>query len=282
MLLHVALCLITICAERGQALQPEAVHALAAGKAFQVLDDKEAIGSLAQTGVVDAVRSTAIAFGDDSKPRVPSSWKLTPAALRLRSYVHEGASRSNLTRSGFWVQADSSIKLRARLPTTPSSPETLELVRRNVTAALPPSFSAAAVGRKAVEVTADALQDAVLIMDTLASMEAVAAVEPALSAVQLNQVESRIVQSGEAYPLSGLKAAPFWAAGINGTGQLVQIGDSGLDIDHCMFRDSENAIGEIHRKIRALDDLAPDVDALAEHGTHVRSSYFCNSLLMEA
>jgi subtilisin family serine protease len=101
----------------------------------------------------------------------------------------------------------------------------------------------------------------------------VAAVEPRLQLTYHNAPEARILQSGEAYPSTGLDAAPFWKAGINGTGQLMQVGDSGLDVDHCMFSDNGNPIGSNHRSVQAyVEEYVPSDAELGEHGTHVTGS----------
>jgi subtilisin family serine protease len=110
-------------------------------------------------------------------------------------------------------------------------------------------------------------------LDTLASMSAVAAVEPRLQLTYHNAPEARIVQSDKASPSTGLDAAPFWEAGINGTGQLVQVGDSGLDVKHCMFRDDGHDVGPGHRKVHAyVKEYEASDAALGDHGTHVTGS----------
>ena len=43
---------------------------------------------------------------------------------------------------------------------------------------------------------------------------------------------------------------PLWSAGVRGLGEVVGIGDSGVDLDSCFFRDSSGAAaGPTHRKV---------------------------------
>eukprot|EP00897_Mesotaenium_endlicherianum_P003410 jgi/Mesen1/3097/ME000184S02162 len=71
-------------------------------------------------------------------------------------------------------------------------------------------------------------------------------------------------------------ARPLWDAGLMGEGQIVGVGDSGVDFQSCFFRDDEVlAPGPDHRKVVQYR-VAPGGDALDEegHGTHV-----CGSVL---
>lgn len=58
--------------------------------------------------------------------------------------------------------------------------------------------------------------------------------------------------------------------GLDGTGQIVGVGDSGLDHDMCWFRDPLGTpIGPMHRKVVGYAIAADDYDGDAGHGTHV-------------
>eukprot|EP00854_Cymbomonas_tetramitiformis_P013223 gene13223-15625_t len=64
---------------------------------------------------------------------------------------------------------------------------------------------------------------------------------------------------------------PLFAAGLHGEGQIVGVGDSGLDLSSCFFSDSANGNipGPDHRKVIGYrSDFADDRDDLG-HGTHV-------------
>ena len=55
-----------------------------------------------------------------------------------------------------------------------------------------------------------------------------------------NNFASAIIQSGDysdTAPSEQLR--PFWAAGLNGTGEVVGVGDTGLDVNSCFFYDPE-------------------------------------------
>lgn len=70
------------------------------------------------------------------------------------------------------------------------------------------------------------------------------------------------------------QARPFFDAGINGTGVVVAVSDTGLDVDNCYFHDATNPIGMSHRKIVSYDVAKGDVsDYEGGHGTV--STHFC-------
>jgi subtilase family serine protease len=63
----------------------------------------------------------------------------------------------------------------------------------------------------------------------------------------------------------------IWSKGIHGEGQIIGIGDSGLDYDMPWFRDpAGTAVGPGHRKVVGYDPTyGDDYDYLYGHGTHV-------------
>ena len=70
----------------------------------------------------------------------------------------------------------------------------------------------------------------------LASQPLVALVAPGKVRRRHNlNTAAAIVQSagGE----SAANAHPFWDAGVSGQGQIIGVGDSGLDMDHCAYVD---------------------------------------------
>ena len=70
------------------------------------------------------------------------------------------------------------------------------------------------------------------------------------------------------------QARPFFDAGINGTGVVVAVSDTGLDADNCYFHDATNPIGMSHRKIVSYDVAKGDgSDYEGGHGTV--STRFC-------
>ncbi|KPI90684.1 subtilisin-like serine peptidase [Leptomonas seymouri] len=75
--------------------------------------------------------------------------------------------------------------------------------------------------------------------------------------------------------------APLWDLGLNGSGEIIAIGDSGVDTESCYFRDPAEAIAYYpdvnprHRKIIsyhayvAADGMVDATDRPKGHGTHV-------------
>ena len=91
----------------------------------------------------------------------------------------------------------------------------------------------------------------------------------------LNAWSSGVTQSGKAFD------NPFWAAGLNGTGQIVGCADTGIDLDSCLFWDDEGSRGfapfenvvPAARKILRYDTRLGDrTDYKHGHGTHVSGS----------
>ena len=78
----------------------------------------------------------------------------------------------------------------------------------------------------------------------------------------MNYEATEVVQGGE---LAGVNTkTPFYDAGIDGTGQVVGSGDTGLDDRHCAF----SAPGKVAMKRSTTGDYADH----SGHGTHVVGS----------
>ena len=90
-----------------------------------------------------------------------------------------------------------------------------------------------------------------------------------------NEVASVIVQGG------GTSSTPLYDVGLNGTGQIVALSDTGVDIDNCYFVDSEQITPKtefkevegpanlLARKVVQYVSYADDTDSTSGHGTHV-------------
>eukprot|EP00960_Hanusia_phi_P012796 373680-Hanusia_phi.AAC.6 len=68
----------------------------------------------------------------------------------------------------------------------------------------------------------------------------------------------------------------IFARGINGSGEVVHLADSGIDVDHCFFRDSQrtlvfNKVDREHRKLLVYwtGKHGDAFDSIGGHGTHV-------------
>ncbi len=98
----------------------------------------------------------------------------------------------------------------------------------------------------------------------IAQLEEVLWIEEALPAQLLNDTSRWVIQSY----VPG--STPMWDAGLNGEGQIVGVGDTGLDYDACYFRDPSGApVGLTHRKVVGYQPWADDWDGDMGHGTHV-------------
>ena len=68
---------------------------------------------------------------------------------------------------------------------------------------------------------------------------------------------------------------PFWQSNFDGTGEIVQVSDSGLDTDHCYFWDSsqgelkDGTIQPNRRKVVSYYPYADSQSTYHDHGTHV-------------
>ena len=126
----------------------------------------------------------------------------------------------------------------------------------------------------------DCLRD---VIDWLVVRPAVHWVEPVARKMTMAHEASAVMQSSLPATNDALDPAtrPFWAAGITGKGQVVGIGDSGLDVDHCFFTDAvvpfpgstktingvRTFVSDLHRKIVLYQAFA-DFKDVNGHGTH--------------
>ena len=91
-----------------------------------------------------------------------------------------------------------------------------------------------------------------------------------------------MIQTGRGIDFPALAAAgsardgatrPLWAAGLRGAGQLVGVGDSGLNLESCFLRDPlGRPPGPDHRKVHAYVTAFGDAEDGNGHGTHVVAS----------
>jgi subtilisin family serine protease len=98
----------------------------------------------------------------------------------------------------------------------------------------------------------------------IAELEEVLWIEEAADLRLFNDTAGWTIQSSTPY------STPIWERGIRGQGQIVGIGDTGLDYDMPWFHDLvNNPIGPAHRKVVAYTPYADDYDGDFGHGTHV-------------
>lgn len=117
-------------------------------------------------------------------------------------------------------------------------------------------------------------------------------IEPVLDTRARNGQSSELLQSGS------FNAHPFWNVGLNGTGVVLGVADSGIDADHACFRNAttENSshaesgalypavgiFGEEHRKILLLNTTVDGNDTPGHsdyrHGTHVIGTLACHTV----
>ncbi|ABS27729.1 CARDB domain-containing protein [Anaeromyxobacter sp. Fw109-5] len=98
----------------------------------------------------------------------------------------------------------------------------------------------------------------------LAQLEDVVAIEEARDLVLFNDVSRWTIQTNVP------NDTRIWQEGLSGQGQIVGIGDTGLDLDMCYFRDPSGApIGATHRKVAGYQAFTDDWDSDSGHGSHV-------------
>jgi subtilisin family serine protease len=91
----------------------------------------------------------------------------------------------------------------------------------------------------------------------------------------LNDLAKSIVQKGDVS-----KVYPYTAAGLNGSSEVIGIGDTGLDENHCMFKNPDNSMvtrssvnkpitDYTKRKVIQYINYGNNGDIAGGHGTHV-------------
>ena len=131
-----------------------------------------------------------------------------------------------------------------------------------------------------------------LSVDELLETPGILWLEPVLQATARNGQAASLLQTGT------FGQQPFWNLGIDGTGIVLGVADSGLDADHACFRNATTAntphaepeaefpavgvFGNDHRKIITLNTTLDDNDTPGHsdyrHGTHVIGSLACHDV----
>lgn len=82
----------------------------------------------------------------------------------------------------------------------------------------------------------------------------------------------------------GLPDVQFlWSKGLDGDGEVIGVGDTGIDYNHCAFYDANGTVPfnkvdmKSHRKIASYWTHADNKDVVNGHGTHVSSIAVANS-----
>jgi len=129
----------------------------------------------------------------------------------------------------------------------------------------------------------------IIELGDLLDFDGVLWIEPKLESSSRNVQASSIMGDGS------ITQPTQWSLGLNGTGVVLGIADSGIDYDHACFRNatsageygsdgvnSTNGVGEFgdgHRKILLLNDSIDSTDTMGHinfrHGTHTAGSLSC-------
>ena len=129
-------------------------------------------------------------------------------------------------------------------------------------------------------------------LEPLLQTDGVLWIEPVLTTHARNGQASALIESGS------LDEHPYWSMGLNGSGVVIGVADSGLDADHDCFRNattgtSEHAeagapfpavgvFGSDHRKILHMNTSVDGNDTPGHsdyrHGTHVIGSLACHDI----
>ena len=125
-----------------------------------------------------------------------------------------------------------------------------------------------------------------LQISSLLEIEGILWMEPVLSTEGRNLQASSLMATGDNLQM------PHWSFGLNGSGVVLGIADSGIDYDHACFRnatsigefgsngsDAVGIIGAQHRKILAINNSIDSADTMGHinfrHGTHTAGSLAC-------
>ena len=129
-------------------------------------------------------------------------------------------------------------------------------------------------------------------LNPLLETEGVLWVEPVLTTRARNGQASALIEAGS------MDEHPFWTMGLNGSGVIVGVADSGIDADHACFRNATSptsahaetnashpavgVFGDDHRKIILLNNSLDGNDTPGHsdyrHGTHVIGSLACHDV----
>ena len=124
------------------------------------------------------------------------------------------------------------------------------------------------------------------LFSQLLDVEGLLWVEPVL------ETTARNTQSASIHQYGGLAKNPAWDLGLNASGVVVAMADSGIDADHSCFRnataasqfgangsDAEGPAGTSHRKLLLLNETIDSGDTQGHsdyrHGTHVAGTLSC-------
>ncbi len=124
------------------------------------------------------------------------------------------------------------------------------------------------------------------LFSQLLDVEGLLWVEPVL------ETKARNTQSASIHQYGGLAKNPAWDLGLNASGVVVAMADSGIDADHSCFRnataasqfgangsDAEGPAGTSHRKLLLLNETIDSGDTQGHsdyrHGTHVAGTLSC-------
>ena len=112
----------------------------------------------------------------------------------------------------------------------------------------------------------------------LRGIEGIRSVHPVLDTQGRDTVVSSIMEHGD------ILYHPAWDLGLNGSGVVIAVADSGLDFDHSCFRDTPGTVGvpgPNHRKVihinTSIDDWDDDITDFG-HGTHVAGILGCREV----
>ena len=137
------------------------------------------------------------------------------------------------------------------------------------------------------------LRDPVVLADF--QLPGVAWVEPVLSTTARNGLSASLSEHGS------MDEHPFWNMGLDGTGVVLGVADSGLDADHACFRNATDSdalhadagaehpalghVGPEHRKILIINTTIDGNDTPGHtdyrHGTHVAGTLVCRDVQSE-
>lgn len=118
------------------------------------------------------------------------------------------------------------------------------------------------------------------VVGSLSKLPFVNWIEPELEVRVFNHIASEVLQVGSRLSdrqasstsyTGGQQKHPFWDMGLDGQGQIVGVGDTGLDVKSCFFWDPDHDVGYEHKKVIGYRGFA-DYEDTSGHGTHVCGS----------